>query len=77
MMDKNTRSIVKSITWRLSATLATIILVYVVTRDIKASLGIGLIEVFLKLFLYYLHERVWNKIKWGRKVLVESEKVES
>lgn len=65
--DKNSRSIAKSITWRVSATIATIILVYIITKDIRVSLGIGFIEVFLKLFLYYLHERVWNNIKWGRR----------
>lgn len=66
MKERNRRSIVKALTWRFSATIATIILVYAITRDLRMSFGIGFIEVFLKLFLYYLHERVWDKIKWGR-----------
>jgi uncharacterized membrane protein len=68
MKERNRRSIIKALTWRFSATIATIILVYAITRDLKISFGIGFIEVFLKLFLYYLHERIWNNIKWGRRI---------
>jgi hypothetical protein len=30
-------------------------------------LGVGLVEVIAKIIFYYLHERVWNRISWGKK----------
>jgi len=30
------------------------------------SLGVGLVEVILKMIFYYLHERAWNKVSWGK-----------
>ena len=65
--EKHLRSIVKAISWRLTATCATIIIVYIATGSLKISLSVGLVEIFSKLVLYYLHERVWVKIKWGKK----------
>lgn len=65
-LEKPMRSIAKGISWRILATLATIALVYIFTGNISLSLGIGLVEVILKIILYYFHERIWNKIKWGK-----------
>jgi adenylylsulfate kinase len=64
----HTRSVFKSVSWRLVATLTTMTIVYLFTKKIFLSLGVGLVEVISKILLYYLHERVWNKIKWGKKV---------
>lgn len=67
-MDSNKRSITKAITWRALASLATFIISYVVTGDFTAASGIASIQVFVNLLLYYMHERIWNKIKWGHDV---------
>jgi uncharacterized membrane protein len=40
---------------------------YIITGKGKLALAISGMEIFTKIFLYYVHERVWNKIKWGRK----------
>lgn len=66
MKDKPIRSTVKAVTWRILATLTTIILVYIFTGKIVLALQIGFIEVIAKLIIYYLHERVWNRVEWGR-----------
>ncbi len=66
MVEKAYRSIVKSISWRLSGTLYTVGVFYIVTGKVEQALTIGGIEIVLKMFLYYFHERVWNKIKLGR-----------
>lgn len=57
------RSIVKGISWRIFATIDTIFLAWLVTGHFEDALKIGLGEVFTKTFLYFLHERVWNRIK--------------
>ncbi len=44
----------------------TIIVSFVITGRIKLALSIGFVELFTKICLYYLHERVWNKIPFGR-----------
>ncbi|USN45033.1 MAG: DUF2061 domain-containing protein [Candidatus Woesearchaeota archaeon] len=62
------RSIVKSLTWRVSATIATMILVFAFTGSLALSFSIGFIEVFAKMLLYYFHERVWSGIRWGVRV---------
>jgi uncharacterized membrane protein len=44
----------------------TILISYLLTGKIQVALSIGSVEVFSKMFLYYLHERVWNAVRWGR-----------
>lgn len=65
--ESNSRSLIKTISWRLLATLTTVAIVYAFTGNLNVALLIGGIEVFLKLLLYYLHERTWNKIRYGKK----------
>lgn len=61
------RSLIKAITWRLTGTLDTMIISFLITGKLKWAISIGLVEVFTKMILYYLHERAWNKIKLGKK----------
>ena len=66
MIEKPVRSIVKAISWRITGTLDTMVVSYIVTRELTIALSIGMIEVFTKLLIYYMHERIWNKIHFGR-----------
>ncbi len=61
-----TRSLVKTVIWRILATLITWGVVYFFTRQLTDSLKITLVAAFLSMFAYYIHERFWNKIKWGK-----------
>jgi len=69
MMDKETniRSIVKGISWRVVATATTIIIVYLFFGRLDLAIAAGFIESILKVLLYWMHERFWVKIRWGRK----------
>jgi uncharacterized membrane protein len=67
-MDSNKRSITKALTWRALASLATFIISYIVTGDFAAATGIASVQVVVNLILYYVHERIWNKINWGQDV---------
>ncbi|MFZ5946478.1 MAG: DUF2061 domain-containing protein [Stygiobacter sp.] len=73
MHDKHYRSIIKSLTWRLTGSIDTTIISYLLTGDYKIALSIGGIEIFTKIILYYLHERIWNKIKFGKEQKSEPE----
>jgi len=64
--DSNTRSLAKTISWRLTGSGATFLISYIVSGNITIACSIALIQTTLNTILYYIHERIWNKIKWGR-----------
>ena len=64
--DQPKRSIAKSLTWRALATLTTFVIVYAYTDELALSLGVGAVEVVTKMCLYYLHERFWVRVRWGK-----------
>jgi uncharacterized membrane protein len=65
-METNKRSIVKTITWRLTGSGATFLISYLISGNIAMASSIAAIQLLANTVLYYVHERVWNKIKWGR-----------
>jgi len=64
--DKHYRSIVKGMSWRVFGTMDTILIALFWTGDYKKALAIGATEVITKVGLFWLHERVWFRIKWGQ-----------
>ncbi len=66
MKENKSRSISKSISWRILASCDTMLISYVITRSLKIAAAIGSIEVLTKMVLYYFHERAWNKFAFGR-----------
>lgn len=66
-VDHHKRSVIKGISWRIVGTVDTIIIAFFWTGDYTKALQIGFTEVVTKVLLYYLHERVWLKVKWGQK----------
>ncbi|MGI8943197.1 MAG: DUF2061 domain-containing protein [Qipengyuania sp.] len=59
------RSTTKTATWRTIASLDTMILAYIFTGNIGTAISIGGLEIFTKLILYFIHERVWSNIGFG------------
>ncbi len=71
--ESHYRSILKGISWRCIATADTILVVLLITClngncSIDSAIRIGLFEFFIKLAVYYLHERIWQKILLGKEV---------
>lgn len=64
--ETRARSIVKALSWRVFATLITTGVVYVMTGRIDNALEIGVVDTLVKLGLYFGHERVWERINYGR-----------
>ena len=62
------RSGLKAVTWRVVATLTTMSIVYVYTGEIDLMVGVGILDVLLKLALYFVHERIWINVALGRSV---------
>lgn len=60
------RTLLKTISWRVVGTLATVAISYVITGTLALAFSIGGIELVSKMALYFFHERAWNTIKWGK-----------
>jgi adenylylsulfate kinase len=63
--ETNKRSLVKGVTWRIAATTTTMIIVYVFFGRLDLAIATGLIESVLKIGLYWGHERLWYRVRWG------------
>ena len=66
VVEHHFRSLAKAISWRITGTLDTIVISFVITGRVKLALSIGFIELFTKIGLYYLHERAWNRVALGK-----------
>ena len=62
--DTKKRTMAKTITWRITASLTTFLIAWILTGDILVGASIGSIEALAKIFLYYFHERIWTNISW-------------
>ena len=61
--SSRTRSLVKALTWRITATLTTAVIAYIVTGELNTAVIIGGLEFVLKFIMYYGHERAWNAVR--------------
>jgi uncharacterized membrane protein len=60
------RSFAKAVSWRIAGSIDTFIISYFVTGKMSIAGTIAAVEVVTKIVIYYLHERVWAEIPWGR-----------
>jgi uncharacterized membrane protein len=65
-MEKPVRSLVKSVSYRTFGFAATAGVAWMLTKDVGTSAAIGLADTMAKLFLFFLHERAWNNISFGK-----------
>jgi uncharacterized membrane protein len=63
-VDTQKRTIAKTMTWRITASLTTFIIAWILTGDVLIGASIGSIEAITKIFLYYFHERIWTNVSW-------------
>lgn len=66
MASTKQRSFAKSLTWRLIAVVSSFVVAYALTKDISFSINITIVSNVVNFILYYLHERIWLKFRWGR-----------
>ncbi len=65
-MASRIRSLTKAVTYRAAGSLATGIIAYIMSEKLDIALAVGIADVVFKIFFYYLHERLWDHITWGR-----------
>lgn len=66
--ERHSRTILKSITWRVLAFCASITVLYYLTGDINRSLYHAIIIEIVKTIIYYAHERLWNMTDFGQEI---------
>ena len=59
------RSVVKTLSWRFLATVITMAIVYIGLGDHTLALKVGLADTSVKLLVYFVHERVWQRLSFG------------
>jgi uncharacterized membrane protein len=64
--DAHWRSLAKAVSWRIAGSLDTFVLSMLVTGNARFAVSIASVEALTKVALYYMHERVWRRIAWGR-----------
>lgn len=64
--ETHARSVIKAVSWRIMGTLTTSALVFVVTHKFALSLAVGAVEFISKIGLFWLHERMWDRLRYGK-----------
>lgn len=70
-MARPIRSFAKAVSWRVIATLISMLIVLMVTGSLKLMGVVGAMDLIFKFIAYYAHERIWAKITWGRSYTYE------
>ena len=66
MNESNIRSIAKTISCRITGSGATFLISYIVSGNIEIAGTIAMTQLMINTMLYYIHERLWNKISWQK-----------
>lgn len=64
--DSKLRSLLKAVTYRITGTITTAVIVFVVTGEIAVAMAVGIVEPVAKIIIYYCHERLWELVPRGR-----------
>ena len=67
-LETPVRSLAKAVSWRITGSIDTFLISWLLTGEPELAAGITAVELVTKISLYWLHERVWLKIKWGQNV---------
>ncbi len=71
-METHKRSLVKTISWRIIATAVTLVVSYIWLGEWTSAVALAITANGIKALLYYVHERGWNQLSWGRVVSAQS-----
>lgn len=66
MIESHFRSIIKALSWRFLATIITFSVSWIIIGELKIAAEIGIADTIIKLGVYYTHERVWNRLSFGK-----------
>ena len=65
-MEKHYRSIIKALSWRAGGTVVTCLVAWILTGSLDLATRIGIIDTLIKIGAFYVHERFWNRLDFGK-----------
>ena len=65
--ETHARSLAKAVSWRATGSLDTFLVAFIITGSPKIAGSVAVTEILTKIFIYYLHERVWAVVPWGKR----------
>jgi uncharacterized membrane protein len=65
--ETHSRSVTKAISWRALGTIDTFAISWFMTGRVEIAGSIAGVEIITKIAWYYLHERIWTAVHWGRR----------
>jgi len=65
-MESHKRAIAKAVSYRMLGSFVTFVIAFALAGEMKLAVGIGIADTICKIFAFYAHERLWNKIGFGR-----------
>jgi uncharacterized membrane protein len=65
--EAHRRSLAKAVSWRLTGSIDTFVLSFLITGSVRVAGSISGVELFTKILLFYFHERIWTLVPWGRR----------
>ena len=65
-METNARSVAKAVSYRLLGSSVTGLILFVITGKGTVSAIGGAADMVLKIVAYFVHERIWDRIDFGR-----------
>lgn len=71
------RSVIKTVSYRITIVILDFICIYLFTGKVKIAIGFTIVSNVYTTVFYYLHERIWDKIKWGKRIFVKTNKEKS
>jgi uncharacterized membrane protein len=67
MIDRPSRSLVKAVSWRITGSGTTFLISYIISGNFTVAGSIASVQLIANTLLYFVHERVWDRVQWGRK----------
>lgn len=66
MSDSNKRTVAKTVSWRITGSASTFLISFLISGNFAVAGSIALVQITANTILYFIHERIWNRIKWGQ-----------
>ena len=66
MSESTVRSLAKTVSWRVTGSGATFAISYLISGNLGMASSIAVVQLLANTVLYFIHERIWNKVKWGK-----------
>ncbi len=71
LTDSHRRSLMKALVYKVGSVTVLAVLSWVFTRDLLQMSGITITYELIAIVGYYVHERIWERVNWGRKAEAE------